>query len=73
MKDYEESWNVLDSKNSDFHRAWEHRDTGDRIEVSEFEEDETWDTFLNDRLIANRDAPDRAIERARELMENGID
>lgn len=62
-------WNVLDTKNNDSHSAWEHEDTGDRIEVSEYEEDGTWDTHLNDRLIANKDEPEEAVVRAQELME----
>lgn len=67
-----EEWKEIDLEEDHIYGAWEHEETGDELRVSKFE-DGTWDTFLNERLIANRDSPEEAVERARKLTENGLD
>jgi len=66
-------WNEINSEKEQIHRVWEDEETGDELKVSRFEDDNTWDTFLNERLIANRDEPEEAVERARRLADDRSD
>lgn len=48
-------------------RIWEHQESEDVVRIKEFENG-TWDTFRNDKLIANFDTAEEAIERAKKMV-----
>lgn len=60
-------WKRLEQKESDERpRIWKHEKSGEKIKVEKFENG-TWDTFRGDRLIANYDSSEEAIQRGAEL------
>lgn len=63
-----DKWSRCGADRDGVHSLWRHEEKELEVRVEKFE-DGTWDTLLNGRLIANRDEPPEASERARELME----
>lgn len=67
-----DGWIRQGSGEEGVHSCWRNRDEGLELRVARFE-DGTWDVVLNSRMMANRDSPEEAVERARELMEELVD
>lgn len=64
-----DGWSRDGVESNGVHSLWKHVDYGLEVRV-ERAEDGTWDLLLQQRLIANRDEPRQAVERAHDLMEN---
>lgn len=58
---------VEDEESSERPRMWRHQSSDDVVRIEEFDNG-TWDTFRNDRLVANFDTEEEAIQRAEELI-----
>lgn len=64
-----DGWSRDGTESDGVHSLWSHEEHGLRVRIASAG-DGTWDLILQQRLIANRDEPGEAAERARELMEN---
>lgn len=63
------NWSFEEPSKETVENLWKHEE-GDEVRVEQFSEDDTWDAFLNDRLIENYDTLEEAREKAEELLES---
>jgi hypothetical protein len=64
-----DGWSRDGAESNGVHSLWRHEEYNLKVRIEKVE-DGTWDLLLQQRLIANRDEPWEAEDRARQLMEN---